>query len=504
MSRRLTVYLLWAALAGGLYFFENNTGTRIVLICSLLLPLIPPIRRAFFAADQTETQRPLPVTLRTFSYPEDEDGGGVRPYQPGDPVNRVHWKLSAKRNELLIRENGRETLPAEEKADRAGPEPRESAARNRKKGALLCAAGLAALLLCLLLIPAARLGAQALCNRLFEASERVNAYVYDRFPVPAEQSVIPAVLLLACAAALLPAILFLTRSRPMAFCLMAGVAAFQMYFGLALPGWANVALFSAFALWTARRPLRRGEALMILAAVLTAALAVTLVCPGVDAATEAASERARDALSRLTGQTAGTIPEAAEGENETRHVHTRTLTEGDREAAAEKEYRLETLEEQQISRPGWFSWLKTVLLLLAAAALVILPFLPFLWLNARRRKALEARRAFASENVSEAVCAIFRQTAAWLEAMGCGAGNLPFRAWAEYLPEGMEPGYELRFGSCAALFEEAAYSDHTLDEERRQEALALLQETERAMLARADWKQKLRLKYGDCLWTENA
>ena len=52
--------------------------------------------------------------------------------------------------------------------------------------------------------------------------------------------------------------------------------------------------------------------------------------------------------------------------------------------------------------------------------------------------------------------------------------------------------------------EEAAYSDHPLSEEQRRQALSLLWETERAMLAQADWKRKLRLKFGDCVWTEKA
>ena len=39
MKKRLVYWLIWLPLAICLYFFENNTGTRIVLACTILLPL---------------------------------------------------------------------------------------------------------------------------------------------------------------------------------------------------------------------------------------------------------------------------------------------------------------------------------------------------------------------------------------------------------------------------------------------------------------------------------
>lgn len=503
MSRRWIGYFIWLALAGGLYFFENNTGTRIILCCSLLLPLIPALRRALFSTDKAASIAARPVTVRTFSYPEEEDGGGVRLYQPGDPVNRMHWKLSAKRNELLIRIPARETVPAETEAE--APAIAEGTnARRRKKRLLLCLAVILASLLCLTAIPPMRRSAQAVCNRLFEWSEQKNAYVYDRFPIAADQSAVPALALLTLLTAALLGITLLSGSRLLALGLMAGWAAVQMYLGLSLPGFVNVGLFAAFALWIMQRPRDRRRMLALLASVLMVSLAVLILYPGVDAATEAASERARDALAKMSQPAAGAARETPEGETETRHTHAQSLIQGENEARADREYRLATAEEEQISMPRWINYLKMILLLLAAVALVILPFLPFLWLNGRRKKALEARAAFASKNVSAAVCAVFRQVIAWLEAAGLGAGNLPFRDWAQRLPSSLPPGYAQRFSQCAALFEEAAYSDHPLSEAQRGQALALLEETERALLAKADWKQKLRFKYGECLWTEKA
>ena len=39
-----------------------------------------------------------------------------------------------------------------------------------------------------------------------------------------------------------------------------------------------------------------------------------------------------------------------------------------------------------------------------------------------------------------------------------------------------------------------------LTEEDRQQALSLLNETESWLLSRSDWRQRLRLKYGKCLY----
>ena len=233
---------------------------------------------------------------------------------------------------------------------------------------------------------------------------------------------------------------------------------------------------------------------MILAVILAVSLAVLTIIPGADPATEKASEEVRDILSRMAGRTAGAVWEEPEGENETRHIHSRSLIRGNLEAKPDREYYLETVEEEQISTPRWINYMKILLLFLAVVALLILPFVPFLLLNARRKKALEARDMFMSDNVSEAICAVFQNIIAWLENTGHGAGNRPYREWAQLLSDPFSREYALRFSLCAGLFEEAAYSNHSMDEDQRQQVLSLLEETEQVLIAKADWRQKLRLK----------
>ncbi len=65
----------------------------------LVLPKIVPIQR-----DQWESNRALgntPITHRLFEDPT--RFSGIRPYQPGDPLNRIHWRATARTGELQTR-----------------------------------------------------------------------------------------------------------------------------------------------------------------------------------------------------------------------------------------------------------------------------------------------------------------------------------------------------------------------------------------------------------------
>lgn len=489
---------LWGCLlfpAGCLYFFENGTGTRIVLACALLLPLIPAVRRALFTrkADHHPAVRDLFVS--SFRPSEEEEPGDARPWLPGDPVNRIHWKLSAKKDELLVRPPIRAGEP-EETLLRAS---RDTKPKKRKSRLAPWLWVLFFACLLLFLVPEANRGFQALCNRLFEASEQRNAYVYRRFDVPAGQPVAFAACLLAGMLAALAGLAALSRSRLPAAALWAGAALFQVYFGLPLPGWVQVLLFALLLLCLLRpRPLR--DLLVPAAGILVLSLCCAVLLPGTHAATEEASERARDLLSRMAETVTGGAQELPEGEKETRHVHTRSLAEGDQAAGTEKEYRPVTVEEEQVSIPRWIDWLKMILLFLGVAALPVAPFLPFLWLNARRRRASEARAAFRSDDIPAAVRAAFQHVIAWLETAGLGAGTLPYRDWAEPLSRSVSEAYAGQYLPCAGLFERAAYSRHPLTEEDREQVLALLGETERILRSRADRKLRFRLKYREFLW----
>ncbi len=497
MRKQWLVYVIWLLAAGCLYFFENNTGTRVILAATLLFPLIPLLRTAIpFGEDRRKEKPCCRQTVSTFVRQETEESGDVRPYQPGDPVRRIHWKLSARKGDLLVREVTAEEENTDQQVQIVSTAGQRKA--SNKPLIWLLTAGILLCLLLLALIPEAQQGFQVLCNRLFTASEAVNAYAYTYFPVQDGQSVLFAALLLIPAIMMIVLLTIILRSRFLILGIMVALTLFQIYFGLAFPAWINIPLYSLLAVLLINCS-SHGRAGLFIILVLAVSVLCFVFLPDVDAATETASEKVRDHLSMIVQQLTGTAAEAPEGETETRHVHTQSLETGEREASPDREYRLVTVEKEQISMPHWVNYLKIILLLLLSVAVIILPFVPFLVLNARRKRAEKAREEYYSADVSLAVRAIFQQVITWLEATDNGGGNCLYRNWADYLPDTMPEGYASRFSAGAADYEEAVYSTHVLREEKREQAINLLKETEQVLWQKADWKQRLRLKYWMCL-----
>ncbi|MBT5926650.1 MAG: DUF58 domain-containing protein [Verrucomicrobia bacterium] len=80
----------------GLHQKRRTLGTRDGI---LVLPKIVPIQR-----NQWESNRALgntPITHRLFEDPT--RFSGIRPYQEGDPLNRIHWRATARTGDLQTR-----------------------------------------------------------------------------------------------------------------------------------------------------------------------------------------------------------------------------------------------------------------------------------------------------------------------------------------------------------------------------------------------------------------
>lgn len=93
----------------------------------------------------------------------------------------------------------------------------------------------------------------ALLNRLFEASEQANRYVYTRFPVPEDTALLPGVCWLVGLLLLLIIGMYrIKRAWPALLCACA-VAIAQAWIGLSLPAWCNVLLFGLLGMTAAIR-----------------------------------------------------------------------------------------------------------------------------------------------------------------------------------------------------------------------------------------------------------
>ena len=356
----------------------------------------------------------------------------------------------------------------------------------------------------LLLLPPARESLKCLCNLLFAASEAVNAYAYEYFQTAADASPIPALVLLAAALAglLLAALVGGSQIVPLVTALI--LAGGEIWLGLTPPAAVNVLLFALLALLALPADPLRGR-LVLLPAIAAVFLSVQLLAPGVRAGLEEASEHVRDRLDPVEQLVSGADhtpqqepPQTAREEN---RLDTETAGEASGDAQNTQDYQHIYEQEQEISPPKRTDYLKIAVLTLLILALLTLPFLPFVLLDARRRRALERRAAFDSPDCGKAIRALFLHLTAYLDSCGKGGGNQPFAQWDGTLTRTLSPEYAVRFRQAAALFEEAAYSTHTMGEEQRAELRRLLNETERLLYDGADRKTKFRLKYLECLHT---
>lgn len=366
-------------------------------------------------------------------------------------------------------------------------------------GRICAASGILISILLSWFLSDARDGIKVLCNRLFSASEAVNRYLYHYFPVKEGQDFGLAVILVCLLLTGAAILIFTARSKIPALCTAIAAAGVQIYFGLPFPAWIQVPLYAGIGLKLFSARFTRNRILYYAGGVLIISLLAFLIRPGTDPLIETASETVRDYFS------VGVIqdPAASQPEGEPLmsavHLNLKTLSAGDQIARSAKEYELIIQSQEQISRPEWVSYLRTAFLFLLIAALLIFPFAPFLLFRKQRMYLQQRREQFQSEDLREAVRAIFCCITVYLEVSGYGNGNVPFCRWPESWQEDLPQSYTDQFLQGVQLFEEAVYSSHPMEEECRNQLLNLLQQTRERMTERIGWKQKLKLQYILCI-----
>ena len=349
-------------------------------------------------------------------------------------------------------------------------------------------------------LSAVRDGAMLLANRLYDASEAVNAYAYDYFEVSEAASPHAALLCLALLGGALCA--FAARRRLGALTLFLALAFVEAYFGVTPPAWQNLLLFALLALSLARGKADAGSAAALLAGLAAIALAVFLLAPRPNAAVEAYSERLRDELGIAASDA---LRPAAQPEENTAAAHQESRQHeelaGTDEAAesGRQEFERNTEREQEIALPRRIHYGRIALLLLAVVALLIVPFLPFLLLDRAKRCAAERRSAFEAADNAAAIRAMFSHTMRWLRACGLQTENRPFSQCKEAVSRMTSEEYAAQYAEAATIWQEAAYSEHPMSEGQRAAIRALLAETETMLYEKADQRTRFRLKYKECL-----
>lgn len=364
---------------------------------------------------------------------------------------------------------------------------------------LVCTLVISACAFSLLLHGGLRNGFLEILNRLCRASEKATpAYRYHTFAVPEGTSIVyPAVSLILILVSL-AVLTVLSKRASLPILWAALIAGLQAYFGLALPVWANILVFSATGLLAAKGLLSLRSIGACAAMIMLLTVFIAFILPGVHPAVEAASERVRDLFGKAAGSAVMTAADEEEGQNSARHVNSQTLDHGQEGAKPEREYRLTTREQVEISLPRWVDYLKITLLLILTVAVLVLPFLPFLFINSRRKKALEKRQDLASEDNGKAITAAFRLVNGYLSVQM--KENTPvIRKRADALSSFLPEGYITLYRDMIPVFEEAAYSGREPSKEGREMAEKLLNETETLLYDEAGFKQRLLLRYRWCL-----
>ena len=367
----------------------------------------------------------------------------------------------------------------------------------RRIGALACAAAMLLALVIALGLPECRNSFMALGNELFARSEAVNAYVYERFAVPAGTGLTAAIALFSVFGSAWLLLCFFSQGFVPAVLLALTLAAGQTYLGLSFPMEVNVTVYALLALALVGKRNHFRAAVPFAACLTVVCLAVGTLTPGIDPWVEGASERVRDWLSAAFEQPMNGEAGEQAGLMETRHENLRDLSEGNEGAREGQDYRLVTVEERQIARPHWIDYLRIALLCLMIPVLLLLPFAPFLWLNRQLKKIADRRACLDSDDASEAVRGGFALVIGYLDALGIGDENA---LYTERLKDGeVSENYADAYTAGAAIWQEAAYSSHPADETQRAVMLDLLEQTERQFYDTADWRTRLRLKYVCCL-----
>lgn len=183
-----------------------------------------------------------------------------------------------------------------------------------------------------------------------------------------------------------------------------------------------------------------------------------------------------------------TPPEAAQ----TRRENHLSLSSGEGGAVSERDYRLITRAEEQISDPPWFDGLKTALMLLLIVLLLALPFVPFILLNRRAGQAQAIREAFDDADPCKAVCAMFRHVVRyWTVCAAVPKGHAFRPATAVAMPE----TYRKHYRACVDTFLKAAYGVKPISQAERDSVKSLLDETEFLLYDGQSAFRQLELRY---------
>lgn len=161
----------------------------------------------------------------------------------------------------------------------------------------------------------------------------------------------------------------------------------------------------------------------------------------------------------------------------------------------------ENQEEQQVSEPEnpafEMFWIKHKVTIIFVAAMLLLALLIGLfvsWLLHERKKTMQRKARFMDEDVSCGIQNIFDYMMDVLRADGLRTGNENPLAYEDFIAASDEELRE-KYRNVSAIWEEAKFSRHTMNESQRQTVLELNAAVWDSIWQKAGILQKIKLKY---------
>lgn len=325
-------------------------------------------------------------------------------------------------------------------------------------------------------------GLLAFLNRLMAASELRQAYKYEMFAVATEPDALMRAIRLAAVplGAVLGVCTGMLARRHRALC--AGVLAVLFALGAAylgvLPetGWCIFVCAAALLAMCTRAGLTPRTAVCAGLALCAVCLICVYALPAESSAAAELNERIRDGIAAQTA----VYGDPSGSENET---------------GQEREDNFQAVEKpDDDARQGMT--LGTSLypyLLIALIALVL--FVPAV-LSDRRKRRLEAlHEGMDSEDNAVCIRAMFLCAMRWLRLGGIEALNAPFGEYAGQIERLLSPEMRTEFEGVLPLWQEAAYSTHTMQPEQREQMREFMTSVRSLVTERSGLAKRLLIKY---------
>lgn len=322
-------------------------------------------------------------------------------------------------------------------------------------------------------------GMHLVMNSLFEASEKTQAYLYDKYEVIRDPGTFIrcmryGVLWTGMAAGATMSYMTLKIMRwisGLVFILCAGCFA---YFGL-LPQ-AIPAMIMIAALAAVLSDSRLTAVLPVMIAGMVVFALILAVAPGENKAVSKVDENLRDKLATST-----------------------VSIEGNQKSAAQQENEKQNEEENGANGKSLFGggaksmkvWIVLGLVILFAMILFI-PAVIHDRLEKRRKK---NRMGIDSKDPKTAIRAMFPYAVKWLKEAGLKTGNVPFADLTEGVRELSSEEYALEYSDMLVKWKLAAYSDHDLGEDERREMKVFLDKTIADVHAKMSFGDKIRVRF---------